>query len=175
MHRWQTGPIARPTGHVLLVASLEKLQFAQFTLLIEILHEQKLTRINHRLHHHVLKSGGLSQRYNFFALLCRGRHWHCAGDMLTCLQCCDRLRTMIWNGCIDMNSVDIWILKQLIIIAITCFDTKLVSNLIERLLVTLTDCIHIRVWMLLVDRDEFCTKPEANYSYIICHFNIFIY
>ena len=82
---------------------------------------------------------------------------------------------MIWNGCIDMNSINIWILKQFIIIAITCFDTKLVSNLIERLLVTLTDCIHIRVWMLLVDRDEFCTKPETNDSYIIFHFNIFIY
>ena len=82
VHRWKPRPISRPSFHVLLVAGFEKLQLAEFALVMELFHEQKFAGINHGFHHHVVEAGLGAEFNDGFAVLLGSRHGHRAGDML---------------------------------------------------------------------------------------------
>ena len=85
-HRRQAGPIIRPTVHVLLMAGLEKLDFAQLPLFVEFLDVKKLTGIDHCLHHHVSLFRPPDEIHDFPAVRNAGGHGHGAGDVFAGLE-----------------------------------------------------------------------------------------
>ena len=60
------------------------------------------------------------------------------------------------NGGIYMYSVNLWIFQELLIRAITMTWTEVesISYFIEIRFRTLADCIHIRMRVLLINRNE---------------------
>ena len=56
VHRRQTRPVIRPTVHVLLMARLQELDFAQLALLVHLLDEQKFAGIDDGFGHHVFQA-----------------------------------------------------------------------------------------------------------------------
>src|SRR5258708_37129811 len=82
VHGRQARPVVRPTVHVLLMAAAEKLNPAEFALVIQFFDEEIFAAIDDRLHHHVnlaRSSLGLDQLFAFFNGC---GHWHRAGDVL---------------------------------------------------------------------------------------------
>jgi hypothetical protein len=51
--------------------------------------------------------------------------------MFTRFERFDRLYAMIWNGCVDVNSMNVGVFQQLIVICKSLFNPESVSNLIQ--------------------------------------------
>ena len=83
--------------------------------------------------------------------------------MLARTQSHQRVFRMKLNGCIYMHSVNLWIFQKLFIRAITMsrIDVESISYFIEIRFRTLADCIHIRMRVLLVNRNELSSKAQA--------------
>ena len=64
------------------------------------------------------------------------------------------------NGCIYMHGINPWIFQKLFIRAITLtwIDVESIAYFIKIRFRTLADCIHIRMRVLLIYRNELSSK-----------------
>ncbi len=162
VHRGQAGPVAGPAVHVLLVAGLQELDFAEFAATIELLHEEKLPRVNHRFHHHVFQAGLARELHDLLAVLDGGGHRHGAGDVFAGAQGLDGLRGVIGDGRVDVHGLDLRIGEQLVVVLITFFDSEVVGDFVELLAVALADGDETGVRMRLINGDELCAEAEPD-------------
>ena len=98
VHGRESGPVAGPTVHVLLVGGFEELEFAEFAVIVELFHKEELASVNDSFHHHVLEAGGGAELDDCFTVLDGGRHGDGAGDVLASLEGGDGLLGVIGNG-----------------------------------------------------------------------------
>ena len=98
VHGRESGPVAGPTVHVLLVGGFEELEFAEFAVIVELFHKEELASVNDSFHHHVLEAGGGAEFDDCFTVLDGGRHGDGAGDVLASLEGGDGLLGVIGNG-----------------------------------------------------------------------------
>ena len=82
--------------------------------------------------------------------------------MLAGFQCRDALRSVQVNRGVDMHRIDFRIVDQFLEALIPFRDTVLVADFVQLLLRALADGIHVRVRVVLVDRDEFLAKPQSD-------------
>jgi hypothetical protein len=162
VHRGKARPVARPAVHVLLVTCFEKLQLAEFALVVELLHEKKFTGVDDRFHHHVVQAGFLTKLYDGLAILDGGCHRHCAGNVFACAQCREGVLGVIWNRRVDVDCVNVRIGEDVGILLIALFDTELVADLFEGFGIPLADRGHFRIRMALIDGYEFGTEAETD-------------
>ena len=162
MHRRQPRPVTRPAFHVLLMGCFQKLQLSELPLIVELLHEEKLPGVNHRLHHHVFQAGLLTKLHDLSAILHRSRHGHGASNMLPGLQGRNRMRRMIRNRGINMNRIDLRISQESVVIIIALFDAILISDFIQGRLRPLANSRHIGVRMTLINGDKLGTKSQPD-------------
>jgi len=97
-HWGQAGPIIGPAVHVLLMTRLEKLNFAELALFVEVLDVKKLAGIDDGFHHHVLLPRLLHEIHDLLAVLDAGRHGYGASDVFAGFERGDGLPGVIGNG-----------------------------------------------------------------------------
>lgn len=158
MHGGEPWPVIWPAIHVLLVARLKKLNFAQLALLVELFDVQKLSGVDHRLHHHVFESGFLTQVDNRLAVFHRSRHGNGAGDVLTRLERSDGLGRVVRDGCVDVDGVDLWVLENILIAAVAFLHTEEIPDGVQILLVALANRMHVCLGMVLINGNELRSK-----------------
>src|SRR5262249_45162576 len=76
---------------------------------------------------------------------------------------------MVRNRRIDMDHVDVLVLEHRLEVLVTDFHAEIIPDVVEFLLVTLTNGVTIRMGMFLPKRDEFCAETKA-YN---CDINLF--
>jgi len=131
VHRRQALPVARPAGHVLLVAAAEELDPAEFARVVEFFDEQIFTTINNRLHHHVDLARLPLRGHDLAAVLDRGRHRHGAGDVLARLERGDRLPGVVGDRGVDVDGVDLGVLEDVGEVGVARGDLPAVAALVE--------------------------------------------
>ena len=162
VHGGEAGPVSGPSVHVLLMGGLEELEFPEFPFVIELLHEEEFTGVNHRFHHHVFEAGRLGQLYDGFTILDGGCHGDGAGNVFTRFEGRNRLLGVIWDGRVDMDCVDVRISEEVLVALVAFFDAVFIPDFIQSRLGTLTNCREFSPGMALVDGDEFGSKTEAD-------------
>ena len=162
VHGREAGPVSGPAVHVLLVGSFEKLEFAEFTFVVEFLHEEEFPGVNHGFHHHVFETGGLGEFDNCLTIFDRGRHGDGAGYVFSGLQGCDGLFSMIGDGRIDVNGIDVRIGEEVVVALVALLDPEFVAHFIEGGLGALANCHQFSSGVALIDGDEFGAKTEAD-------------
>src|SRR5678815_1901078 len=110
-HWRQPRPVVRPAVHILLVARLDELEFAQFPGVEQFLHEKVLARIHDGLGHHVFAPSLLHKFDDLLAFRDARCHRYRAGHMLAGFQRGDRLPPVIRDRRIDVHEVHIRILE----------------------------------------------------------------
>ena len=162
VHGGQAGPIIRPAIHVLLMAGLYKLNLSQRPTVGELFDEKKLARIDNCFGHHVAQACLLNQIHDCFAFFQARCHRHRAHHMLAGSERSNRHWSMVWNGCVEMHSVNIRIVQNIGIVLVAPLDAVGCADLIEFFPRPLADGEASGVRMLLVDRNKLSTKTEAN-------------
>ena len=161
MHWRESGPVAGPSIHILLVAGFEKLEFAEFAIVIEFLHVKELPGVDDRFHHHVVEAGFSAQFDDGLAVFLRGRHRDGASDVLAGFESGDGLFGVVRNRRIDVDRINLGVCEKLFVVSVTFFDSKLVADFIEGGFSALADRRHFGVRVALVNGNEFGTKSEA--------------
>jgi len=100
------------------------------------------------------------------ALLNRSRRWNCTCDVLAGTKGGYALWSMQVDWRIDVDRVNSRVLDQLVEIFEPFTDVKLISNFVQLASGPLADRVHIRVGVVLVDRNEFLTKAQSDDRYI---------
>ena len=170
-HRWQARPIVGPAVHVLLMAASQELNTAQHTPVVQILGEQILATVDHRLHHHVGLARLLLGFDDLSAFFNRYSHRHRAGHMLASVECRDGLLGMIGNRAVDVHRIDVRIFQQFFVTAVSLGHAELVATCFEFSLVASADRVHLGIRVLLIDRNKLGTKPQTHnrHPYLACH------
>ena len=144
------------------MAGLEELEFAQVPIVVEFLHVEEFTGVNHGFHHHVLHAAFRGKFDDGLAILHRGSHRNGTGHVLARAHGLQGRLGMMRDRGVDVNGIDIGIFKQLRVIGESLDDTVLVGDLVQVLLVALAQGHDLGVGMALIDRDELGSKAEAN-------------
>src|SRR3954447_16184105 len=61
-----------------------------------------------------------------------------------------------------MHEIDVWVSQHILISGVALGDTELVADLVELLLGALADRVHVRLGMLLVDRNKLRSKTQPD-------------
>ena len=144
---------------------LEKLQLTEVPAVVEFLHVEKFPGINDGLHHHVFHPTLRGQTNDGFAILDRSRHRHGAGDVLSCPHGLQGGFRMVRDWGIDMDRIDIRILKKRLVLGESLCDSIFVGDLVQVFLIPLTQGYDFSIGMPLVDRNEFGAESQSDDCY----------
>src|SRR5262249_52363864 len=96
------------------------------------------------------------------AFLDAGAHRHGAGDVLSGPERRDALRGVVRDRRVDMDRIDVGVLKQFVEVGVALLDSPAISALVEVLLRPPADGVHLRVGMLLINGNELGAKTQAD-------------
>jgi hypothetical protein len=71
---------------------------------------------------------------------------------------------MIRDGGVDVDEVNLWILKDFVEIGVPLRDPKLIPGLVQFMLIAATYSGDIGIGMTLIDGNELGTKTETNHG-----------
>ena len=162
VHGWETGPVSGPAVHVLLVGGFEKLEFAEFALVIEFLHEEEFTRVDHGFHHHVFEPGGGTEFDDRFAVLDGSGHGHGAGHVFSGFERGDGVFGVIRDCGVEVDGIDVGIGEDLLESGVALFDAVFIADFVEGGFGALADGGQFSSRVALVNGDEFGSKTEAD-------------
>jgi hypothetical protein len=133
VHRRQTGPVAGPAVHVLLMARLQELQLAELALLQQLLAGTG-TRASTRRSPSSCTSetGTFAELDDAAAVVDARRHRHRAGDVLARLQRRIVMRRVVGDRRVDVHEVDVGVAQQRRRSRVALLDAERVADRIER-------------------------------------------
>ena len=162
VHRRQARPVVGPAVHVLLVRAAQELDPSQLALVVQFLDEEVLAAVDDGFHHHedlAARPLGLDEP---LAVFDAGGHRHGAGDVLAGLEGGEALGGVVGDRRVDVNGVDVGVGEELVVVGVADFDAETVAALLQPLFGAATDGGHLRVGVVLVDRDELGAEAEAD-------------
>ena len=112
-HRREARPVIRPAIHVLLMAGLEELDFAELAFFVQLLDDREYSRAYTTVSIIMyFMPGLLHQVDDLLAILDAGRHRHGAGHVLARLQRGDGLPGVVGNRRVDVDRIHVRVLQQ---------------------------------------------------------------
>ena len=82
--------------------------------------------------------------------------------MLASAESLEGVFSVIGNGGIDVNSIDLRIGQQRVVIRVALGNAKLVPNLIQRIRIALTERHNVRIRVTLINGNKLGTKAETD-------------
>ena len=161
-HRWQAWPVVRPAVHILHVAASQKLQAAQHTFVVKIFHIKVFAAIDDGFHHHIGLAAGSLGLDNRAALFHGCPHGHGTGHMLAGFEGGDAHPSVIRDGAVDVNGVDVGIVQNLLVFCVSNRNIVLVASLVQSLGIAPADGVHLSAGIILINRNELCAEAKAN-------------
>ena len=161
-HGREARPVVRPAVHVLLVARLEKLDFAEVAAVVEFFDVEVFAGVNDRLHHHVVEASFFGEIDDAFAIGDGGRHRDGAGDVFAGFERFDGLLGVVGDRRVDVNGVDVGILEELVVIGVAARNAEGVLNGFKFLRVALADGEQVGVGVRLVNRNKLGAETKAD-------------
>ena len=155
-------PVFGPAVHVLRMTGGEVLDLAEFAVVVEFLYVEEFAGVDDGLGHHVPEAGFLDDLADFLAFLDGGGHGHGAHDVFARPEGLEGLRSVVGNGGVDVDGVDLGILEELVIVGVAFFYIELVGQLVHLLLVASADGDEVHVRVGLVDGDELGSEAEPD-------------
>jgi len=166
VHGRKSFPVARPSRHFLLVAPAHELDSPEFPRVAQFTNEQELASIDGSLHHHVVLAVAFCRVDDLSAFFNSGGGGHGASDMLAGVERGNALGCVKMNGRVDMDRIHFRIAKEGFEIRIALLYSELVADFVQPRLGALADRIHVRLGMVLINRNKFLAEPQTDNSHI---------